>query len=200
MGFPRQEYWSGLPFSFSRGSSWSKDSTCVSCIVSGFFTTEACTAFSKFCIPVPIFKTCYAKISIEFENMDFGVKEIKWCPESLMPHTQSFLTLAKWFSLFKLHFFIWKRGHKTSSNNMMKALYIVWKEIYKPIYIFSLYTHTLVSPQSCSRAENLKLWSYTFGRSQDFLGHTRGKNCFCKYTQTLFTIFSVQTVAPLTQK
>ena len=32
MGFPRQEYWSRLPFPFSRGSSWSRDQTCVSCI------------------------------------------------------------------------------------------------------------------------------------------------------------------------
>ena len=38
MGFPRQEYWSGLPF-----SSWPRDWTCVSCISyigGGFFTTE----------------------------------------------------------------------------------------------------------------------------------------------------------------
>ena len=33
VGFPRQEYWSGLPaISFSRGFSWSKDWTQVSCI------------------------------------------------------------------------------------------------------------------------------------------------------------------------
>ena len=32
MGFPRQEYWRGLPFSFSRGASWPRDQTCVSCI------------------------------------------------------------------------------------------------------------------------------------------------------------------------
>ena len=39
MGFPRQEYWSGLPFSrvtipwvtFSRGSSWTRDWSCISC-------------------------------------------------------------------------------------------------------------------------------------------------------------------------
>ena len=30
MGFSRQEYWSGLPFSFSRGSSWPRDQTQVS--------------------------------------------------------------------------------------------------------------------------------------------------------------------------
>ena len=32
MGFFRQEYWSGLPFSFSRDSSWPKDWTCISCV------------------------------------------------------------------------------------------------------------------------------------------------------------------------
>ena len=32
MGFSRQEYWSGLPFSFSRGSSLPRDRTQVSCI------------------------------------------------------------------------------------------------------------------------------------------------------------------------
>ena len=36
--FSRQEYWSGLPFFFSRGSSWSRDWTCVSCTAGGFFT------------------------------------------------------------------------------------------------------------------------------------------------------------------
>ena len=32
MGFPKQDYWSGLPFSSSRGSSWPRDQTCASCI------------------------------------------------------------------------------------------------------------------------------------------------------------------------
>ena len=42
--FSRQEYWSGLPFSFSRVSSWSRDWThvsCISCIAGGFFTCWA---------------------------------------------------------------------------------------------------------------------------------------------------------------
>ena len=41
MEFFRQEYWNGLPFSSSRGSSWPRDLThvsCVSCFASGFFT------------------------------------------------------------------------------------------------------------------------------------------------------------------
>ena len=37
MGFSRQEYWSGVAISFSRGSCWSRDQTCVSCIAGGFF-------------------------------------------------------------------------------------------------------------------------------------------------------------------
>ena len=38
MGFSRQEYWSELPFSFSRGSSRQRDRTRVSCIAGRFFT------------------------------------------------------------------------------------------------------------------------------------------------------------------
>ena len=44
MEFFRQEYWSVLPFSSSRGSSWSRDWThvlCVSCIAGGFLTPWA---------------------------------------------------------------------------------------------------------------------------------------------------------------
>ena len=39
MGFSRQEYWSRLPMPSSRGSSWSRDPTCISCIAGRFFTT-----------------------------------------------------------------------------------------------------------------------------------------------------------------
>ena len=44
MGIFRQKYWSELPFSSSRGSSWPRDWTCVSCIsciADGFFTRRA---------------------------------------------------------------------------------------------------------------------------------------------------------------
>ena len=44
MGFSRQEYWSGLPFSSSRRSSWYQDRTqvsSISCIASRFFTVGA---------------------------------------------------------------------------------------------------------------------------------------------------------------
>ena len=37
MGFSRQEYWSGLQFSFSRGSSQPRDQTRVSCILGRHF-------------------------------------------------------------------------------------------------------------------------------------------------------------------
>ena len=36
--FSRQEYWSGLPCPFSRGSLWPRDQTWVSYIAGGFFT------------------------------------------------------------------------------------------------------------------------------------------------------------------
>ena len=43
MGFPRQEYWSELPFPSpnTKGSSQPRDRTCISCIADGFFTTES---------------------------------------------------------------------------------------------------------------------------------------------------------------
>ena len=44
MGIFRQKYWSELPFSSFRGSSWPRDRTwvsCISCIASGFFTCWA---------------------------------------------------------------------------------------------------------------------------------------------------------------
>ena len=39
VGFSRQEYWSGLPFPFSWGSSQPRDWIHVSCIAGGFFFT-----------------------------------------------------------------------------------------------------------------------------------------------------------------
>ena len=41
MGVSRQEYWSGLPMPFSRGASWLRDRTRVSCVASRFFTVWA---------------------------------------------------------------------------------------------------------------------------------------------------------------
>ena len=50
IGFPRQEYWTGLPFPFSRGSFWPRDQThvfCNSCIAGGFFTIVPPGYFSQ---------------------------------------------------------------------------------------------------------------------------------------------------------
>ena len=42
MGFSSQEYWvEWVAISFSRGSSWPTDRTCISCIAGRFFTTES---------------------------------------------------------------------------------------------------------------------------------------------------------------
>ena len=41
MGFPRQEYWSELPFPSPGGSSWPRDQTWVFCIAGRFFTIWA---------------------------------------------------------------------------------------------------------------------------------------------------------------
>ena len=40
MGFSRQEHWSGLPISSTRGSSQPRDPAGISCIAGRFFTTE----------------------------------------------------------------------------------------------------------------------------------------------------------------
>ena len=47
MGFSRQEYWSGLPFSFSRGASRPRDRTLVSCIAGRHLTIWATREASK---------------------------------------------------------------------------------------------------------------------------------------------------------
>jgi len=38
MGFPMQDYWSGLPFLSPRKSSWTSDAIQIFCIGAGFFT------------------------------------------------------------------------------------------------------------------------------------------------------------------
>ena len=40
MGFPRQEYWNGLLFPFSQGSSWPRKWIHIFCVAGGFFTAE----------------------------------------------------------------------------------------------------------------------------------------------------------------
>ena len=55
MGFPRQEYWSGLPFPSPRGSSQPRDQTWVSHIAGRFFTTEPP---GKPLIWITVAKTC----------------------------------------------------------------------------------------------------------------------------------------------
>ena len=41
LGFSRQEYWNGLAMPSSKGSSRSRDQTCISCIAGRFLTTES---------------------------------------------------------------------------------------------------------------------------------------------------------------
>ena len=48
VGFSRQEYWGGLLFFSSRGSSQSRDQTCITCITGGFYTTESLGKHIKF--------------------------------------------------------------------------------------------------------------------------------------------------------
>ena len=58
MGFPRQEYWSGLPFSFPEDlSGGPRDWTQVSCIASIFFTIGATREAPKYSRTVVLEKT-----------------------------------------------------------------------------------------------------------------------------------------------
>ena len=52
MEFSRPEYWSGLAFPFSRGSSQPRDRTQVSCIAGGFFTSWATREAQWYWIPL----------------------------------------------------------------------------------------------------------------------------------------------------
>ena len=68
MGFSRQEYWSGLPFPYSRGSSQPRDQTQVSCIADRCFTiwaTLLCQYFST--------QVLHSHICIELSNN--GIRE-----------------------------------------------------------------------------------------------------------------------------
>ena len=75
LGYFRQEYWSGLPFSSSMVSSWSRDRTWiswVSCIAGGFFTHWAIREAQPLWLLVYIFWVMLKKM----------VTGIKWKSES----------------------------------------------------------------------------------------------------------------------
>ena len=62
MGFSR-EYWSGLSFPFSRGSSQPRDRTQVSCIAGGFFTHWTIREALSYKVKIHFFcKLCYAEL------------------------------------------------------------------------------------------------------------------------------------------
>ena len=62
----RQEYWSGLPFSSSRGSSWPRDRTCISCVffIAGRFFTCWAMRLGFYLIAQRCFVT-YSRVGME---------------------------------------------------------------------------------------------------------------------------------------
>ena len=85
MGFSRQEYCSGLPF--SRGSSWHKDQACVSCITSGFFTTEP-----------PVYVHIWMHICLYIECVHFPIYFLK---HKLEYETYELLSILETYNLRK---------------------------------------------------------------------------------------------------
>ena len=69
MGFPRQEYWSGA-ISFSKGSSWPRDRTWLSCIAGRFLTISAT-------------REALSSLSVQFSSFHFSCSVIS---NSLPPH------------------------------------------------------------------------------------------------------------------
>ena len=67
MEFPRQEYWSGLPFLFPGDLPWLRGWTCVPCLASRFFTAA------------PLGKPCYMH-----EKSESGSRSV--VANSLQPH------------------------------------------------------------------------------------------------------------------
>ena len=65
MGFPRQEYCSGVAISFCRWSSWLRDRTHVSCIVGRFFTTEPPGKTIHICMCVYTHTHTHTRLALE---------------------------------------------------------------------------------------------------------------------------------------
>ena len=102
MGFSRQEYWSGLPCPSSRGSSWSRDWTCiscVSCIAGEFFTCWAIREAPNMCISSVQWLSCvrlFATPWIAARQASLSVTNSRSSPklmsiESVMPSSHLIL-------------------------------------------------------------------------------------------------------------
>ena len=95
MGFPKQEYWTGLPVSFSRGSSWPRDQTDISCIEGVFFTTEPLGSPST----IEVFSEEIACIEIQ------RWQELRYYPV-LIPSSDFFFSASLNTGLFSFWFLV----------------------------------------------------------------------------------------------
>ena len=79
MGFFKQEYWEYIAIPFSRGSSWLRDETWVSCIAGGFFTIQATRE-------APFFTLLFASEVKLLSRIRLSVTLTLCNPNSLRPH------------------------------------------------------------------------------------------------------------------
>ena len=105
MGFPKQRYWSGLPFSLCRRSSWPRDQTCISCIGGWifmllFFTTEP-PRKSLFCYGVTL---QFSSPSCFFLGGGMGVGQEWGWGELSVTVILVFCFLLQWLCVVPLHF------------------------------------------------------------------------------------------------
>ena len=85
MGFPRQEYWSGLPFPSPEESSQPRDLTQISCIAGRFFTIWANTyylnIFVVFLLKTVLFQLIFEEFlsNIEYRYIFFMTLKMALC-------------------------------------------------------------------------------------------------------------------------
>ena len=127
VGFPRQKHWSGLPFSFSRGSSPPRVWTWVSCIASRLFTTEppekptvVVTIHPSASCRTPINK-CLALIQCDWGWWVWNDIKVSWQHFCISPPL-NYLGLTIILATGPLFM---KRAH---SSHHHKELQIVWLE------------------------------------------------------------------------
>ena len=76
MGFPRLRILEWVAISFSKGSSWPRDQTCVSCLTDRFFITEPWEAWKAFTTRLKLSKVHISRVIMTPGPLLFSV----WCP------------------------------------------------------------------------------------------------------------------------
>jgi len=138
MRFPRQEYWSGLPFPSPGVSSWPRDRTQVSCIAGRFFTAEppgkpyrspagpnkelsVLCLYSLFC-PILFLKCLFL---MRFPNKRHGTEQSVWVEKdkSNGKHFQS----------------LWESTYRSKENPVLWLFLLLLNHTYGPSGILPLF-------------------------------------------------------------